>query len=389
MADEFKFEGFQSPNYTQIPDEVFDVLLPRLSGAQVKCLLYVLRRTFGFKKSHDNISLSQVVNGIKTRDGKILDGGAGVAKGTASQALNDLVELGVLIKRRNSSKEKGDLATTYAPNIVGIPVRNPGAPVSGNKTPPTTDSGDVPVSENKTRGGTETEHRGVLKSDTQETALQKTESTGTGRQKSQETKPDALRTSWNRATDPPNRDRSHTTTPPTVRWSVLKSKYGLDDRQCGTVERLVELQSAVLGNVGENHSLYVQRASEATRDGNYGKLEGLLRNAEEDYRRKPPRTNRSREFHGRWKNHLADEAQQTADPAELAKLTARLGANKSWPRDKPKTRDDSLDPQEQQRRRYLEDLMNRGYRVPQSIAGASLPEIAAWADKQPSLLSGR
>jgi hypothetical protein len=51
----YKFSGFLTPNYTQIPDQVFDELLPILSGNEIKILMYICRRTFGFKKGTDNI----------------------------------------------------------------------------------------------------------------------------------------------------------------------------------------------------------------------------------------------------------------------------------------------------------------------------------------------
>lgn len=63
------FVGFNPPHYTMVPDEIFDVLLPHLSGAEIKVLLYICRRTFGFKKDNDNISISQMVNGISRKDG--------------------------------------------------------------------------------------------------------------------------------------------------------------------------------------------------------------------------------------------------------------------------------------------------------------------------------
>jgi hypothetical protein len=40
-----KFQGFASPNYAQVPDALFDELLPDLSGAELKVLLYIIRRT--------------------------------------------------------------------------------------------------------------------------------------------------------------------------------------------------------------------------------------------------------------------------------------------------------------------------------------------------------
>ena len=63
----FRFRGFQSPNYTMMPDELFDELMAVLSGAEFKVVSYIARRTLGFKKDSDNISLKQMVAGITTR----------------------------------------------------------------------------------------------------------------------------------------------------------------------------------------------------------------------------------------------------------------------------------------------------------------------------------
>jgi len=70
-----QFKGYASPNYTPVPDELFDEQLPDLSGAELKVLLYVIRRTFGFKRESDNISISQMLNGLHTYDGRQLDRG--------------------------------------------------------------------------------------------------------------------------------------------------------------------------------------------------------------------------------------------------------------------------------------------------------------------------
>jgi hypothetical protein len=43
MTDEIarpRFQGFTGPNYTQVPDEPFDELLPELSGAELKLSLH-------------------------------------------------------------------------------------------------------------------------------------------------------------------------------------------------------------------------------------------------------------------------------------------------------------------------------------------------------------
>src|SRR3954465_5970122 len=84
------FRGFSGPNYTPVPDELFDELLVELSGAELKVLLYIIRRTFGFKRDSDNISLSQMLNGIRTQDGRALDRGVGLSKKTLLHALRTL-----------------------------------------------------------------------------------------------------------------------------------------------------------------------------------------------------------------------------------------------------------------------------------------------------------
>ena len=72
-----RFKGYASPNYTPVPDELFDEQLAELSGAELKVLLYVIRRTFGFKRESDNISLSQMLNGLREGVGGGLYGGVG------------------------------------------------------------------------------------------------------------------------------------------------------------------------------------------------------------------------------------------------------------------------------------------------------------------------
>jgi len=84
---QLNFKGFIIPRYTQVPDELFDDLMAHLSGAELKVLLYVIRRTFGFKKESDNISLKQISNGITTKEGEILDRGTGLSLSTVQLAL--------------------------------------------------------------------------------------------------------------------------------------------------------------------------------------------------------------------------------------------------------------------------------------------------------------
>lgn len=127
---ELAFQGFQAPNYTMVPDELFDVLLPHLSGAEIKVLLYIIRRTFGFKKQSDDISLNQICRGITTKDKRILDHGTGLSQSTVQVALKGLTEKNIIVATRRASREKGNEPTTYSLNIA------------------------TPFTENRQRGGT-------------------------------------------------------------------------------------------------------------------------------------------------------------------------------------------------------------------------------------------
>ncbi|MDP9357935.1 MAG: replication protein [Chloroflexota bacterium] len=107
------FDGFASPNFTQVPDELFDILMPQLSDAELRVLLYIVRRTFGFKRDRDAISLSQMVSGITTREGQVLDRGTGLSKATVARGLAGLRAKGVILAERCSSAQRGNEATTY------------------------------------------------------------------------------------------------------------------------------------------------------------------------------------------------------------------------------------------------------------------------------------
>jgi hypothetical protein len=144
-----RFKGFISPRYTQVPDTLFDDLMAYLSGAELKVLLYIIRRTFGFKKDSDTISLRQICKGIKTREGEVLDKGTGLSLSTVQIALKGLLEKNCVITARNRSREKGDEPTTYSLKM-------------------------LPDTENRQGGLPKIGNGGYRKSVTQETVLQET-----------------------------------------------------------------------------------------------------------------------------------------------------------------------------------------------------------------------
>jgi hypothetical protein len=129
-----KFPGFRKPTYTIVPDELFDELLADLTGSELKVLLYIIRRTFGFKRDSDNISLSQMLNGIRTKDGRTLDRGTGIAKSTLVSALKSLEAKNIIIAEKRKSTKRGFEATNYRLNI--IPSSKIEQALSGNPTKP-------------------------------------------------------------------------------------------------------------------------------------------------------------------------------------------------------------------------------------------------------------
>lgn len=90
------------PNAFQIPNSVVDELMADMSGVELKCYLFIVRKTKGWNKECDAISLTQFVKFT------------GAGKTAVVDALKNLVELGLLTKRtgvRNTS--------VYAINLFG------------------------------------------------------------------------------------------------------------------------------------------------------------------------------------------------------------------------------------------------------------------------------
>lgn len=90
------------PNSFIIPNSVVDELMAEMSGVELKCYLFVIRKTKGWNKEFDAISLTQFIKFT------------GAGKTAVVDALKNLVELGLLVKKtgvRNTS--------VYAINLFG------------------------------------------------------------------------------------------------------------------------------------------------------------------------------------------------------------------------------------------------------------------------------
>ena len=106
-------QGLRELNTTQVPDEIFDYWLPRLSDAELKVLLYIVRRTLGFRKQADAIKPAQFLSGVTSRSGAQLDGGCGVSQKHLYRALSDLQSKGLISVQRRVSARVGNQASVF------------------------------------------------------------------------------------------------------------------------------------------------------------------------------------------------------------------------------------------------------------------------------------
>lgn len=119
------FAGVYPPNYTQIPDDFLDFIAPFLSPAELRVALYIMRRTFGFKKDADAISVGQICHGIVTQDGRRQDCGTQLSRTSVMDALRGLLAKHLICKAPQQD-ERGSLPTVYVVNVRGTAERTPG-----------------------------------------------------------------------------------------------------------------------------------------------------------------------------------------------------------------------------------------------------------------------
>ena len=70
--------GFEAPNHTQVPNDLFDVYLPQLKAAELRVLLAVIRQTIGFQRKKRRMSVT------------FLAGATGLSRRAAFEAGNSL-----------------------------------------------------------------------------------------------------------------------------------------------------------------------------------------------------------------------------------------------------------------------------------------------------------
>ena len=111
----FTFAGCPalSANFSKLPNVIIDNLHLITSLGELKCILYILRHTFGFGESRKRISTDEFVHGRKQKGGKRFDKGTGLSPNTVRDGLRRAVEHGFLIVEINN-RDKARVTKYYS-----------------------------------------------------------------------------------------------------------------------------------------------------------------------------------------------------------------------------------------------------------------------------------
>lgn len=98
MSDDWKFSGFNDPeeNWVKLPKAIYDNLDRFSSGAELKVVLYVLRHTWGYGDDYKAMSVTEICEGRRRKDGTHIDAGTGLQAQAARNGIKRAIEHGFL-----------------------------------------------------------------------------------------------------------------------------------------------------------------------------------------------------------------------------------------------------------------------------------------------------
>ena len=103
----FGERGYGGPRFTQIPDELLDDQMALLGHAELKVILHIMRRTYGWRKTSDDISLKQLAEGT------------GLSRRSVQDAVRTLEEKRLVFVERDLTKAGDSAVNTYRVNSGG------------------------------------------------------------------------------------------------------------------------------------------------------------------------------------------------------------------------------------------------------------------------------
>ena len=114
---EEEFQGWDDPNFVPIPQLFFENHLATLKYGEMKVLLYLFRRTYGFRRDSDCVPISQFLDGKKDKNGKRVDRGVGLTKVSLLSALRGLVSKNMIFREQRYGNRGGNIASSYRLNL--------------------------------------------------------------------------------------------------------------------------------------------------------------------------------------------------------------------------------------------------------------------------------
>jgi len=115
------FAGYGRPKYTQIPNLFLDQQVQDLNPSEIRVLLYIFRRTFGWQEDGAAIQASHFTKGRSGKDGRPQDRGAGLSENSFLTAARSLEAKGIIFRHKQYHPQDGSTPTYYELNIDGQP----------------------------------------------------------------------------------------------------------------------------------------------------------------------------------------------------------------------------------------------------------------------------
>lgn len=99
---------FEAPNYTQVPNAIFDQWMAILTPAEFKVIMCIARKTFGWNKTYDRIPLKQIeLMTSLSRQGVV-------------NSLDSLIEKGLITKIKSKTIKGDDDSNKYEINVNSV-----------------------------------------------------------------------------------------------------------------------------------------------------------------------------------------------------------------------------------------------------------------------------
>lgn len=111
------FVGFPQPkqNYSKIPHALIEALPLMESGSEVKCILYLLRHTWGYNEfdAPKHLTIDEFMSGRKRSDGTRLDNGTGLSRPSVIKGLRDAAKHGFIEVTTDPQSDRGRIKKLY------------------------------------------------------------------------------------------------------------------------------------------------------------------------------------------------------------------------------------------------------------------------------------